>query len=193
MPLFESVVLAVALSMDAMAVAGARGLAAKVVRVPDALLVAALFGGAQALMPALGWALGASFASRVAGWGHWLTFAVLGGIGVKMIYEAIGASGDPDPEEPRDAAQPFGPKVLALLVIATSIDALAAGVTLAVRDARIVRACVTIGVVTAALSFAGVYAGHRFGARFGKRLDVFGGVVLVALAVKALAEHFLAS
>ena len=95
MSFFEIVVLAVALAMDAMAVAGARGLAAKAVRAGDALLIAAFFGGAQALMPALGWALGASFASRVTGWGHWLTFLVLGGIGIKMIHEAVGASDDP--------------------------------------------------------------------------------------------------
>lgn len=191
MSFFEIVVLAVALAMDAMAVAGARGLAAKAVRAGDALLIAAFFGGAQALMPALGWALGASFASRVTGWGHWLTFLVLGGIGIKMIHEAVGASDDP--EDQRDAAHPFGLKVLAVLAVATSIDALAAGVTLAMRNASIVRACATIGVVTAVLSFAGVYVGHRFGARVGKRLDVFGGVVLVVLAVKVLIEHFVAA
>src|SRR5205807_1378505 len=83
-------VLAVGLAMDAMAVAGARGLAAKHVRVRDALLVALFFGGFQAGMPVIGWALGEVFAARITGWGHWVTFVVLGGIGVKMIYEARG-------------------------------------------------------------------------------------------------------
>ncbi|MBX3203837.1 MAG: manganese efflux pump [Labilithrix sp.] len=191
MAFVEVVVLAVALAMDAMAVAGVRGLAAKTIRARDALLVATFFGGAQAAMPALGWLAGATFASRIGGWGHWLTFVVLVGLGLKMIHEAVTASGDPEDES--DSSRPFGLKVLAVLAVATSIDALAAGVTLAVRGASIAVACATIGLVTAALSFAGVYVGHRFGARVGKRLDVLGGVVLVGLGVKALLEHFLAT
>ncbi|MBX3262767.1 MAG: manganese efflux pump [Labilithrix sp.] len=189
MAFVEIVVLAVALAMDAMAVAGARGLAAERIRAREALLVAAFFGGAQAAMPALGWLAGASLSSWIGGWGHWLTFVVLTGLGIKMIHEAVTASDDP--EAPRDASRPFGWKALAALAVATSIDALGAGITLAVRGANVVVACATIGAVTAALSFAGVYVGHRFGARVGKRLDVLGGVVLVALGVKALVERFL--
>lgn len=188
MAFVEIVVLAVALAMDAMAVAGVRGLAAEKVRARDALLVATFFGGAQGAMPVLGWLAGATLSSRVGGWGHWLTFVVLTGLGIKMIHEAVSASDDP--ERPREPSSPFGPKVLAVLAVATSIDALAAGLTLAVRGANVVVACATIGVVTGALSFAGVYVGHRFGARVGKRLDVLGGVVLVGLGVKAPLEHF---
>jgi putative Mn2+ efflux pump MntP len=187
MPFAEVIVLALALAMDATAVAGARGLAATRIRWRDAGLVALLFGGAQGVMPALGWALGASVAARIGGWGHWLTFVVLAGIGAKMIHEALEAKSAPD--EQRDAAHPFGLKMLAALAVATSIDALAAGVTLAVRGASILRACLTIGIVTAVLSFAGVFIGHRFGARTGKRLDIFGGVVLIGLAVKVIVEH----
>ena len=175
--------------MDATAVAGARGLASKrKVRVGDALLVALFFGGFQAAMPALGWALGEAFASRITGWGHWVTFIVLGGIGAKMIHEAFAP--DPEDDAKNGAVDVFGLKVLALLAIATSIDALAAGVTLALGNVSIVKACAVIGVITAALSFAGVYIGHRFGARFGKRLEVLGGLVLIALAVKALVDHY---
>jgi putative Mn2+ efflux pump MntP len=188
MPFAELLVLAVALAMDAMAVAGAQGLAAEKVRARNALLVAAFFGGAQAAMPAIGWALGSTLAARIMGWGHWVTFVVLAGIGAKMIHEALEA-----PDEKKDKARPFGLKVLFLLAIATSIDALAAGIALAVRGVDIVRACTTIGVVTAVLSFAGVFIGHRFGTRFGKRLDVFGGVVLIGLAIKVLVEHFRAT
>ena len=176
--------LALGLAMDATAVSGARGLAAKQVRPLDAILVSLLFGGFQAAMPAIGWALGATFATRIIGWGHWVTFVVLGGIGAKMLYEAM-KPGDGD-----EAPDVFGLKVLVLLAVATSIDALAAGVALAVTDASIVRACAVIGVVTALLSFAGVHAGHRFGSRLGKRLEVLGGLVLVGLAVKTLLEHF---
>jgi putative Mn2+ efflux pump MntP len=182
------VALAVGLAMDAMAVAGARGVAAKQVRTRDALLVALFFGGFQAAMPALGWSLGAVVAGRIMGWGHWVTFAVLGGIGAKMIYEAAKA-GDDDAPEPV-ASDVFGLKVLAVLAVATSIDALAAGVTLALANVRIVTACLVIGVITGGLSFGGVHVGHRFGTRLGKRLEVLGGVVLVGLAVKSLVEHF---
>ena len=179
--------LALGLAMDATAVAGTRGLASKRVRSRDALLVALFFGGSQAAMPAIGWALGATFAARIMGWGHWVTFVVLGGIGAKMIHEAMKAG--PEDAEVVATADVFGLKVLALLALATSIDALAAGVPLALSNASIVRACLVIGAVTAALSFAGVYVGHRFGARFGKRLEVAGGLVLIGLGVKSLVDH----
>jgi manganese efflux pump family protein len=183
------VVLALGLAMDATAVAGARGLAVKKkIRVRDALVVALFFGGFQAAMPAIGWGLGEAFASRITGWGHWVTFVVLGGIGAKMIHGSIVQKSTD--EEEKEAGDVFGLKVLALLAIATSIDALAAGVTLALGNVHIVEACAVIGVITAALSFAGVYIGHRFGARFGKRLEIAGGVVLLALAGKALVDHY---
>jgi putative Mn2+ efflux pump MntP len=123
------------------------------------------------------------------GWGHWVTFVVLGGIGAKMIYEAF-KPGDDDDAPDATTNDVFGVKVLALLAVATSIDALAAGVTLALANVRIVTACLVIGVITGALSFGGVHVGHRFGARLGKRLEVLGGFVLVGLAVKTLIEHF---
>ena len=183
-------VLAVGLAMDATAVAGARGLAAKRIRVRDALLVALFFGGFQAGMPAIGWGIGAVFAARILGWGHWVTFVVLGGIGAKMIYETRRSAKDDDAPASADDDL-FGTKVLAVLAVATSIDALAAGVALAVQNVSVVRACAVIGVVTAALSFGGVYVGHRFGRRFGgDRLEVVGGVVLLGLAAKALIDHF---
>ena len=182
------VVLGLGLAMDATAVAGARGLACKrKIRMQDALVLALFFGGFQAGMPAVGWALGAAFASRITGWGHWVTFVVLGIIGAKMLHEAFAKHDDEEEKTPADL---FGIKVLALLAIATSIDALAAGVTLAIGNVNIALACAVIGVITAALSFGGVYVGHRFGARFGKRLEIAGGVVLMALAVKALVDHF---
>jgi putative Mn2+ efflux pump MntP len=166
------------------------------VRTRDALLVALLFGGFQAGMPALGWALGATFAARITGWGHWVTTVVLGAIGSKMLYEALKQNGEAKQAEdgpgrvPRPGADgAFALKLLVLLAIATSVDALAAGVALGVAKVNVLRACLVIGVVTAVLSFAGVHAGRRFGARLGKRLEVLGGLVLIGLAVKTLAEH----
>lgn len=190
MSLVSVLVLAVGLAMDATAVAGARGLAVKrAVRLADALRVALFFGGFQALMPAIGWGLGATFASRIVAWSHWVVFVVLAGIGGKMLHEALGG-GDDDDDEKKAAVDPFGVRVLAVLAVATSIDALAAGITLALAGANVLQACAIIGVVTAVLSFAGVYIGHRFGSRFGKPLEVLGGLVLVALAIKALVDHF---
>jgi putative Mn2+ efflux pump MntP len=189
MSLLSLVLLSLGLAMDATAVAAARGLSAKEVRVRDGLRVALLFGGFQAGMPVIGWAIGAAFASRVLGWGHWITFVVLGGIGFKMLYETRSSRPDEEAASP-DEGGPFGLRVLVLLAIATSIDALAAGVTLAVSDVSIVLACGIIGAVTAALSLLGVHLGHRFGARLGKRLEVLGGLVLVGLAIKAMVEHF---
>lgn len=167
--------------------AGARGLAAPRVRVRDALLVALLFGGFQALMPAVGWAIGVALLDHVRAWGHWVTFGVLFAIGVKMILDAR--------QEPSDGSGPsndagFGLKILVVLAFATSIDALVAGLTLGIEGMSVVRACGVIGIVTGILSLAGVYAGRHLGGHFGARLDVAGGLVLVGLGIKALVEHY---
>jgi putative Mn2+ efflux pump MntP len=179
--------LAVGLAMDATAVAAARGLAAgrSGVRVGDVARVAVLFGGFQAGMPALGWLLGARVGSVLAAWDHWVAFVVLVGLGVKMMWESRGA-GEPAAETGRAA---FGWRTLLVLAVATSIDAFAAGFTLSLLDAPLVRSLVVIGVVTALLSAAGVYAGRRFGALLGKRLDLAGGVALVAIGVQTLVSH----
>ena len=180
----EILLLAVGLAMDATAVAGARGLAATRIRPRDALVVGAMFGGAQAAMPALGWVAGAAFAARIMAWGHWVTFGVLGAIGLKMIREAWSAPRrDEEAEQTRD---PFDLRVLFALALAARIDALAAGVSLALRRANLFAACATIGLVTAALSSGGVYLGHRYGARFDRRIEILGGVVLLGLAVASV-------
>ncbi len=187
MSLPSLLLLAIGLAMDATAVAGARGLLADEVRLRDALRVAAFFGGSQAIMPAIGWALGAAMVSHVGRWEHWVTFVVLGGIGAKMIHAAMTKiAGEPL----RPTASVFGTKVLGLLALATSIDALGAGLTLGLGGGNVAWECSVIGAITAVLSFAGVYMGRRFGARVGNRLDVLGGVVLIGLAIKSVADHF---
>ncbi len=179
-------VLALGLSMDAMAVAAARGLAAPRVRPTHVALVALFFGGFQAAMPLLGWLVGATFGSLVAAWDHWIAFVLLGAIGAKMLWDA--RSGD-DEDTAQPTADPFAPRVLFVLAIATSIDALAAGVTLPMLRAPMFLTITTIGVTTAALSAVGVLVGRRFGAMLGKRLDVLGGLALVGLGTKILIEH----
>jgi putative Mn2+ efflux pump MntP len=182
---FASILLlAVGLSMDAMAVAAARGLAVRHLLPRHAVLVALFFGGFQALMPALGWLIGSTVGSTIAAWDHWIVFALLAGIGGKMIHE--GLSHD---EATADEGDPFALRVLLLLAIATSIDALAAGVTLPLMHAPLLLSIVTIGVTAAILSAIGLVAGRHFGARVGPRLDIVGGLVLIGLGVKTPLEH----
>ena len=179
-------VLAVGLAMDATAVAAARGVAAKRVRGQDGLLVAALFGGAQALMPLLGSLLGAGLGRYVARWDHWIAFALLAGVGLKMLWEARKSDAEKADAAREDA---FRLPLLVTLAIATSIDAFAVGITLPMLGAPLVLSLVTIGVTTALLSGAAVFLGRRFGAHLGSRLDVIGGLVLIALGVKIVLDH----
>jgi putative Mn2+ efflux pump MntP len=176
--------LAVGLAMDATAVAAARGLAAKRILARHGVLVALFFGGSQAAMPLLGWLLGSYVGDEVRAWDHWIAFVLLAGIGAKMILEGAKKA----QEEPAED-ELFGLKVMAVLAIATSIDAFAVGITLPMMDAPLLTSIATIGVTTAVLSALGLFAGRRFGALLGKRLDVFGGLVLIGLGVKILVEH----
>ncbi len=178
--------LSLGLAMDATAVAAARGLLIPAVRLKHVVLVMLFFGGSQALMPLLGWLLGSQLGQVVAAWDHWIAFILLGGIGGKMLWEARSGDDEDDVEKSDD---PFGLRVLTVLAIATSIDAFAVGITLPLLGAPLVLSLATIGVVTAVLSALGLFAGRKFGALLGKRLDVFGGLVLVGLGVKILLEH----
>jgi putative Mn2+ efflux pump MntP len=190
------VALALGLAMDATAVAAAKGLAAPRIRIRDAITVATYFGGFQALMPLLGWFLGARIGPAVAAWDHWIAFILLGGVGGKMLWEAWQEKkqkhGEPDHgdrgHEDRDR---FGFRNMITLAVATSIDAFAVGVTLPMLNAPLVSSMVTIGITTAVLSAAGLFAGRRFGAILGPRLDAIGGLVLIGLGAKILVEHLL--
>jgi putative Mn2+ efflux pump MntP len=181
---------AVGLAMDATAVAAARGLACERVRVRDVAMVAALFGGAQALMPLAGWLIGREVGPLVEAWDHWIAFVLLGGIGGKMLLEA--RSKNDDAASPAET-NPFGLRIMLVLAVATSIDALAVGITLPMLDAPFALSLTTIGVTTACLSAAGLFAGRRFGATLGHRLDAFGGIVLIGMGTKILIEHLSAS
>jgi putative Mn2+ efflux pump MntP len=176
--------LAVGLAMDAAAVSAARGLAAPRIRLRHVLLVAGFFGGFQALMPLIGWLIGARVGPLVAAWDHWIAFALLATVGGKMLLEA--RSADAAPAHGRDL---FGLRVMLLLAIATSIDALAVGITLPLLDAPLLLSLVTIGATTAALSALALFAGRRFGAALGRRLDAAGGLVLIGIGTKILIEH----
>jgi putative Mn2+ efflux pump MntP len=181
--------LALGLSMDATAVAVARGLSAQRLRARDALSVAVLFGGFQAAMPWLGYALGSFVGPWVARWTAWIAFVMLSALGGKMLHEAW-SNADDDGSTPQDA---FAPKVLFMLAIATSIDAFAVGVTLPLLHAPLATCLLTIGITTALLSSIGLYAGRRFGTLLGKRLDVLGGFILIGLGLKILLDHLSSS
>jgi putative Mn2+ efflux pump MntP len=183
------VLLSVGLAMDATAVSAARGLAVPAIRPRHVLLVAGFFGGFQALMPIIGWGLGARLGPLVQAWDHWIAFVLLSFIGGKMLWEAR-AAGEGDGDA---AVDRFALRSMLLLAIATSIDALAVGITLPMLNAPFLLSIATIGVVSALLSAVGLFAGRRFGAMLGKRLDVAGGLVLIGLGLKILVEHLRSS
>jgi manganese efflux pump family protein len=174
--------------MDAAAVSAARGLLLTRIELRHVLLAALFFGGFQALMPMLGYALGASVGHWIEAWDHWLVFLLLGGLGVRMLLAAF-ANETPDPHAEPSTTDPFALPVLLTLAIATSIDALAAGITLPLLGAPLISSCAVIGVITALLSVAGLYVGRRFGDALGRRLDFAGGLALIVLGTKTLIEH----
>ena len=182
MGLIELFLIAVGLSMDAFAVSVCKGLAMPKCTFKKAALVGLWFGGFQALMPAIGYILGAQFQEAIASIDHWIAFVLLALIGGNMIHEAL----DNDEEE-ADAS--LDVKTMFLLAVATSIDALAIGITFAFLKVNIIPAVCFIGIVTFIISFAGVKIGNVFGARYKNKAEIVGGVILILLGLKILLEH----
>ncbi len=181
MSLWELLAIAVGLSMDAFAVAICKGLSVCKVKPKHGWIVGLYFGGFQALMPLLGYFLGVQFQSLITDVDHWIAFVLLGSIGANMIREALGE------EECVDAS--FSVKTMLPLAVATSIDALAVGVTFAFLQVEIIPAVSFIGIVTFLLSALGLLVGNFFGAKFKSKAEFFGGVVLIAIGIKILLEH----
>lgn len=176
-------ILAVGLSMDAFAVAVCKGLALKHITVKKAGIVGLWFGGFQALMPLIGYVLGASFKEKIVAIDHWIAFGLLALIGGNMIKEALGKG------EANETDASLGMKTMLLLAVATSIDALAVGVTFAFLEVNIIAAVSFIGVITFLLSMLGVKAGSVFGTRYQSKAELAGGMILVLLGTKILLEH----
>lgn len=185
MSIFTLFVLAVGLSMDAFAVSICKGLAMKTVNLKRMAVVGLWFGGFQAMMPLAGYFLGSQFKNQISAIDHWIAFVLLGIIGINMIREALGA--EEECENGPDAS--LAVRDMFLLAVATSIDALAVGVTFAFLDVKIGPAVAFIGVVTFILSGAGVKTGNVFGARYESKAELAGGIILVCLGVKILLEH----
>lgn len=182
MGLIELFLIAVGLSMDAFAVSVCKGLAMPKCTFKKAAIVGLWFGGFQALMPAIGYVLGAQFQETIASIDHWIAFVLLALIGGNMIHEAL----DNDEEE-ADAS--LDVKTMFLLAVATSIDALAIGITFAFLKVNIIPAVCFIGIVTFIISFAGVKIGNVFGVRYKNKAEIVGGVILILLGLKILLEH----
>ena len=187
MSFIELFLIGVGLSMDAFAAAICQGLSMTRIKWGHALTVGLYFGGFQALMPFTGWMLGSQFADRIQQYDHWIAFILLVLIGGNMIREAL--SGDEEDAAQAETDLRLDHKKLFLMAIATSIDALAIGVTFAFLETAILPAIGIIGCTTFCISVAGVAVGCWFGARYKKRAEITGGAILVLLGIKILLEH----
>lgn len=187
MSFIELFLIGVGLSMDAFAAAICQGLSLTRIKWGHALTVGLYFGGFQALMPFIGWMLGSQFADRIQQYDHWIAFILLVLIGGNMIREAL--SGDEEDAAQAETDLRLDHKKLFLMAIATSIDALAIGVTFAFLETAILPAIGIIGCTTFCISVAGVAVGCWFGARYKKRAEITGGAILVLLGIKILLEH----
>lgn len=186
MGVIELFLIGVGLSMDAFAVSICKGLGMSRLNMRQAAVISLFFGGFQALMPLIGWALGSQLTDFITPIDHWIAFGLLAFVGGKMLWDAFH---EDDEAEGVQTDEKLDLKELLMLAIATSIDALAVGITFAFLQAAIVSSITIIGLATFVISFAGVAVGHFFGARFEKPATIVGGVVLILIGVKILLEH----
>ncbi len=185
MHITELIILAVGVSMDAFAVSICKGLSVCKVRPRHAGLAAVWFGGFQALMPLIGYFAGVAFTDIVSSVDHWIAFVLLGIIGGKMVKESF------EKEECCCTDPDFSFRTMLAMAVATSIDALAVGVSLAFLKVNIWTAVLLIGITTGAFSAAGVYVGNIFGNRFKSKTELAGGLILILIGAKILYEHTL--
>lgn len=186
MGITELALIGVGLSMDAFAVSICKGLSMKKINVRYALVLALFFGGFQALMPTLGWLLGSQFQQYITAIDHWIAFVLLAFIGGKMIVDVIR---EKDEEVNPDEKVEIDLKEFFMLAVATSIDALAVGITFAFLQVAIAPSVCLIGCITFCFTMAGVWIGHIFGSRFEKISTLIGGVILIVIGLKILLEH----
>ncbi|WP_027088792.1 manganese efflux pump MntP family protein [Thomasclavelia saccharogumia] len=183
MSVIEIAIIGIGLAMDAFAVSICKGLAMKKMSYRKAVIIALFFGGFQALMPAIGYVLGTTFASKIAAIDHWIAFILLGLIGVNMIKEALGKEDD----ECLDDTLRFGD--LIMLSIATSIDALAVGITFSFFNVSIVLSSSIIGFITFIICIIGVKVGNVFGEKYKSKAELTGGILLIVMGCKILIDH----
>ena len=174
--------IAVGLAMDCFAVSLCKGLATKAKRAKTALIMAFSFGLFQAVMPLVGFAAGTYLLDDISGYDHWIAFGLLGGVGCKMLWEYFRG-------EKTESCDSLGSRELLILSVATSIDALAVGLSFAFLKMPILFAAVIIGVVSFLFSLTGFFLGKKAGERFGGYAEIAGGLILVGIGVKILSEH----
>ncbi len=177
--------LGIGLAADAFAVSVTSGIAIERMKLHHAMLIAGFFGFFQALMPLIGWAVGGFARDYVSSFDHWIAFVLLSFVGGKMLYESLKNDDDKEPVNPLDIY------VLFMLAIATSIDALAVGVTLSFVNVSIIEPVLIIGLITFVLSFAGTYIGKICGHLFEKKLEIAGALILIGIGIKILVEHLM--
>lgn len=180
----ELLLIAVGLSADAFAVSLCKGLCMKKLNFRHALIIALFFGVFQAVMPVAGWAAGIRFKSYIENFDHWIAFALLAFIGLKMLWEAFQKE-----KEETECEVRLNYRELLILAVATSIDALAVGFSFAILQVKIIFPVVTIGVTTFLLSFSGVCIGYRFGMKFKRAAEITGSLVLILIGMKILLDH----
>ena len=183
----ELFLLGIGLAMDAFAVSVCKGLGMRRLNKKQALIIGLYFGGFQALMPLIGWLLGSQFQKYITSIDHWIAFILLGFIGGKMMIEAIREWNEEETVDVVDA--PLDHKNMLVLAVATSIDALAVGITFAFLDTPIIEAITIIGITTMIISIIGVVVGNFFGSRYKSKAEFIGGLILILLGLKILLEH----
>ena len=184
MGIIELVILSIGLAMDAFAVAICKGLSMNKMSWKNAIIVGLYFGIFQALMPILGYILGMNFQSKITNIDHWISFVLLSGIGLNMIKEAISKG-----KEEENESLKF--KDMIVLAIATSIDALAVGITFAFLKVNIIVSASMIGIITFIISIIGVKIGNVFGDKYKQKAELTGGIILILLGIKILLEHLI--
>jgi len=175
--------IAFGLAMDAFAVSITSGLTIKHLKINHALTIAIFFGSFQSIMPLIGWSAGLGFRNYISGFDHWIAFGLLGIVGCKMIYESSKM------EVNNKKIDPLNVYVLLMLSIATSIDALAVGLSLSFLNLSIILPAIIIGMITFLLSIFGVYFGNRFGHYFEKKIEIIGGLILIGIGIRILIGH----
>ena len=183
MDIISLIFIAFGLAMDAFAVSITSGLTIKSLKIKNALKIAIFFGLFQAIMPIIGWLAGLSFRDYISSIDHWIAFGLLSVIGSKMIYESFHM------ESNKRKINPLNVYVLLIFSVATSIDALAVGLSLSFLKVSIVFPALIIGIVTFLLSILGVYIGNRFGHYFERKIEMIGGLILIFIGIKILVEH----
>ena len=175
--------IAIGLAMDCFAVSSTSGIAIKHLKINHALQIALFFGSFQAIMPVVGWFAGRGLRDFITGVDHWVAFGLLGLIGLKMIYESTKLQSD------KKEINPLNLYVLSILSLATSIDALAVGISFAFLKISLVTSMIIIGTITFILSFIGVFVGNRTGHFFENKIELAGGLILIGIGAKILLEH----